>query len=93
MISETDHLVYRVFRNAWNLFQEWIRDTKTTKFIKTHILFNLVSKLEPLSRRNNPRQLVFIEDARNDRPRFVRKLAVVMSKNFAIFQKFQVYVE
>lgn len=74
------------FRNGQGIQKRW------TRFIKTRVLFNLVSKLEPLSRRNNPRQPIFIEDARNDRPRFVRKLAVVVSKNFAIFQKFQVYV-
>lgn len=34
------------------------------------------------------------EGARNGHPRrFARKLAVVVPKNFAIFQEFQVYVE
>lgn len=33
------------------------------------------------------RTLIFVKDVRNDNPRFVYKLTVVVSRNFAIFQE------
>lgn len=61
--------------------------------INYSILFDLISTLWQLLYYDNPRKLIFLEGARNDNPRFVRKQMVVASKNFAVFQEFQVYVE
>lgn len=77
------------------LLQQWTGNTETMEkiCINYSILFDLISTLWKLLYYDNPRKLIFLEGARNDNPRFVRKQMVVASKNFAVFQEFQVYVE
>lgn len=86
---------YKLFHNMLGLLQQWTGNTETMEkiCINYSILFDLISTLWKLLYYDNPRKLIFLEGARNDNPRFVRKQMVVASKNFAVFQEFQVYVE
>lgn len=86
---------YKLFHNMLGLLQQWTGNTETMEkiCINYSILFDLISTLWQLLYYDNPRKLIFLEGARNDNPRFVRKQMVVASKNFAVFQEFQVYVE
>lgn len=53
------------------------------------MLLEFISTLQPLLSYDNPRQRIFVEDAGTNGAWLVCKLAVVVSKNFAISQKFQ----